>query len=98
MEIMSTIKVFKVNDYEWWAGPDLETIKTAYQDQTGIDPESDEGFDHPRELGDDEMRRKTIWFEEGEEPDSATFRGTLGSHGCTQSRIPLSLCRYGVLT
>lgn len=72
--VTQEIKIFKINDYEWWAGADLESIKSAYKEQTGIEPDSDEGFDSPRQLGDEEMQRKTIWFEEGEEPDSATFR------------------------
>lgn len=71
---MSTMKVFKVNDYEWWAGADLDSIRTAYEQHTGIAADSDEGFDNPRELSDEELQKKTIHFDEGEQPDHSTFK------------------------
>ncbi len=71
---MAYIKVFKVNDYEWWAGADLESTRVAYKEHTGIDPDSDEGFDHPRELSAEELEKKTIHFDEGEQPDQSTFK------------------------
>jgi hypothetical protein len=72
---MAEIKVFKVNDYEWWAGADLTSIHEVYEERTGIDPDdADEGFDHPQELSTEEMEKKTIHFEEGPTPDTATFQ------------------------
>lgn len=58
-----TVKIFRVNDYEWWAGVDLESVKATYKEHTGIDPDSDEGFDNPREVGDEGMR-KLIFIED----------------------------------
>lgn len=71
---MSTIKVFKVNDYEWWAGASLDDIRPAYKEHTGIDPDSDEGFDNPYELSDEQLQKKTIHFDEGEQPDQCSFK------------------------
>jgi hypothetical protein len=66
------IKVFKVNDYEWWAGVDLESIRNAYKEHTGIDPDSDEGFDNPHAVGEAGMS-KLIIFEDGPEEVRQTF-------------------------
>lgn len=71
---MGEVKVFKLNDYEWWAGESLDSIRPAYLEATGIDPDSEEGFDHPRELSDEELQKKTIHFDEGEAPDKSTFK------------------------
>jgi hypothetical protein len=70
---MSEIKVFRVNDYEWWAGADLESIRTAYKDHTGIDPDSDEGFDSPREITEAGMS-KIVICDDGPEKIEQTFR------------------------
>ena len=79
---MNDIKVFQVNDYEWWAGADLESIKAAYREhyQHGIDPDDpDDGFYHPREMTDQEMETKIITYEDvaGENECSSTFRHRL---------------------
>lgn len=69
------IKVFRVNDYEWWAGADLESIRLAYKEETGIDPDSDEGFDSPREIGEAGMNKLIHWGDgEPEEGGSRTFQ------------------------
>lgn len=70
---MNEIKIFRVNDYEWWAGESLESIRAAYKERTGIDPDSDEGFDHPREIGELGMS-KLVFFDDGPELANQTFR------------------------
>jgi hypothetical protein len=70
---MSEIKVFRVNDYEWWAGTNLESIRAAYKGHTGIDPDSDEGFDSPREISEAGMS-KVVIRDDGPEKFEQTFR------------------------
>ncbi|MCU1285917.1 MAG: phiPLPE 70 [Acidobacteriales bacterium] len=71
----ATIKVFEVNDTEWWAGTDLESIKTAYKEITGIDPDDeDEGFQDPHALTDEEM--ETLQFSD-DDGSKRSFREQL---------------------
>lgn len=48
------IKVFRLNDYEWWAGPNLAACIADWKKWTGLDEEE---LDDPRELTADEMAR-----------------------------------------
>jgi hypothetical protein len=54
---MGEIKIFKLNDCDWWAGEDLDSVKSAYLSEMDItDPQGIESaFDDPRELFDEEM-------------------------------------------
>lgn len=71
------VKVFRVTDYEWWAGTDLKSIKAAYKEATGIDPDDpDEGFDSPQELNNEAMNR-LLFYEDLSNPEECpggTFR------------------------
>lgn len=49
------IKVFQLNDCDWWAGSDLESVKAAYLAETGVD--QDEAFDEPYELSEAQIER-----------------------------------------
>ena len=49
------MKVFQMNDCEWWAAEDLESAKKACMEATGL-PE-DEACDDPHELSDEAMNR-----------------------------------------
>lgn len=51
------VKVFQLNDCEWWAGHDLESVMADYVKETGVPP--DEAFEDPRELTDEEMEEGT---------------------------------------
>lgn len=53
---MVDVKVFAINDCEWWAGKDLESVKAAFIAQ-GYGDES--SFDDPHEVVDTEMQRLT---------------------------------------
>lgn len=71
------VKVWRVNDYEWWAGTNIESIKVAYKEATGIDPDSDEGFDSPRELTAAEMGSMRYCYNEDgyfSENETRSFR------------------------
>lgn len=54
VEAFHAMKVFRMNDYEWWAGKDLESVKAACKKETGLT--DDEAFDSPRVLTAEEMR------------------------------------------
>lgn len=85
---MSEIKIFKLNDCDWWAGEDLDSVKSAYlremdiTDLQGIES----AFDDPRELFDEEMDR--LKFVDGDDPINAD--GTPG--GTLTFRAALSRC------
>lgn len=71
------VKIFALNDCEWWAGYDIESVKAAFLSQGYGDEGS---FDDPRELTDLDMNQLT-WvtdlasFPEGDVP--ITFRERL---------------------
>ena len=74
------IKVWRVNEYEWWAGTDLESIRAAYKEHTGIDPDSDEGFDNPHELSEKSMNEMRYCYNEDgyfSEAETRSFREQL---------------------
>lgn len=54
---MADVKVFAINDCEWWAGRDLESIKAAFI-KAGYGDES--SFCEPHEVVDPEMNRLTF--------------------------------------
>lgn len=55
---MKKLKVFALNDYEWWAGYDLKSVKKTYLKEMMMT--EDEAFDDPRELTEEEMSKFTI--------------------------------------
>ena len=71
------MKVFKLNDCEWWAGESLEEIKLVYLKETGVSEE--EAFDNPHELSDEEMDYYKFMFDESDTPlrEPVTFRQKL---------------------
>ena len=62
----SKTKVFRLNDYDWWAGNDIESVKIAYKKETGMS--DDEAFDCPKELTQEEMKSHEFY------PDCDTSR------------------------
>lgn len=92
------VKVFRVNDYEWWAGTDLESIGVAYKEATGIDPNDDEGFDNPQEVSAAGMDKLIHWGEgEPGEDDKCTFRGRVAADDRGWPGVPLLFRGHGVL-
>ena len=51
------VKVFQLNDCDWWAGYDLKSVMADYSKETGVPP--DEAFEDPHELTDEEMEACT---------------------------------------
>lgn len=70
-------RVFKLNDYEWWAGYDLESIRIAYQKETGVDPDGPEGFDNPHELGAGALLKLMYHYDEYDLSKKRSFREEL---------------------
>lgn len=71
------IKVFQVNDYEWWAGINLDVIRREYLEQTGIDPDNeDEGFDNPKLLTPEAMQRLRFCHDDGDPDEIAKYEHT----------------------
>ena len=54
-----TLKVFRLNLFEWWAGYDLATVKSAYLAESGMAKE--EAFDEEEELPADAMKTLRIY-------------------------------------
>lgn len=52
------MKVFRMNEYEEWAGESWEQVKEEYLELTGL-PE-DEAFEEPRERTQEEMKTLTV--------------------------------------
>lgn len=48
------LRVFRMNDCEWWLATTLEQAKADYMKTVGPMPEED-AFDEPHELSDDEL-------------------------------------------
>jgi hypothetical protein len=65
---MSQVKIFQLNDWDWWAGYDLESVKAAYLKELGFtDPwDIENAFDDPHELSDEELDR--LKFVDGDDP------------------------------
>ena len=69
------MKVFRLNDYEWWAAETLEEAKEACLKQTGLD--EDEAIDEswePYEIPDQDLDTLTVTDDEGSERRTVTFR------------------------
>jgi hypothetical protein len=71
------VRVFKLNDYEWWAGYDLDSIRVDYLKQTGVHPDSELGFDGPQEIPEDAMLTLRYYYDESDLSKSRSFREEL---------------------
>lgn len=66
-------KIFKLNDYDYWCGPDLESVKKAYMKEFGFKNE-DDAFYHPHEIDIDHLKKMTIVNEDdGKECSGETY-------------------------
>jgi len=61
------IKVFRLNDYEWWAGETLEEVKKNYTEITGVDGE--EAFDEPIEVMSEKALKSTKYHTDTKDKD-----------------------------
>jgi hypothetical protein len=53
------VKVFRLNLFDWWAGYDLASVKSAYLAESGMHKE--EAFDEEEELPQDAMETVRIY-------------------------------------
>jgi len=68
------LRVFRLNDCEWWLAPTLEIAKADYQKLCGPIPD-EEAFDEPRELSDDELCKRHFFdTDDNEEPIKSSRR------------------------
>lgn len=61
----SNWKVWKINDYEWLAGIDLEGSKKWYLEYTGLNEEEDEPF---YDVYDVDLDKEGMWIEHEDIP------------------------------
>ena len=85
------MKVFRLNDYDWWVGSDLESVKKSYMEATGL-PE-DEAFDDAYELTEEEMNKLLYKDEDGSE---RTFKEQLNKMIAENQTFPtiFASCEY----
>lgn len=57
-----TMKVFQLNQSDWWAGSDLDSVIAAFRAELGADAT----IDNPHELSDEELDR--LKFVDGDDP------------------------------
>jgi hypothetical protein len=53
------VKIFRLNLFEWWAGYDLTSVKSAYQAETGMAME--DAFDEVEEVPQEAMKTLRIY-------------------------------------
>ena len=65
--------VFQLNEFDWWAGNDLESVKAAYLKEMGYEDsrlmDVRDAFDEPHEVSDLDMER--LKFVDGDDPINA---------------------------
>lgn len=63
---MST-RIFQINDCDWWAGEDLESVKAAFAAESGYKTvtqcEADGLIDDPRPLSEEELDRLQFCYD-----------------------------------
>lgn len=79
---MAKVKVFQINDCDWWAGYDAESVLAAYMQETGCDREEALGIIdgiYPQELTEDDLLTNMITndSDDGEEKEKEPFREAL---------------------
>lgn len=70
------MKIFKMNDCDWCAGEDLESVIKFYLDFIGCD--ADEALDNPHELSESDMDRLIFTPDScSDSPEKRSFRDEL---------------------
>ena len=77
---MGQIKVFHMDDIDWWAGRTLESTKRAYLAETGLS--ADEAFEEfePYELPDTELDRLKFIDEDRRNAEGKMVKFTFREH------------------
>lgn len=74
---MSSMRVFYMNDCDWFMAPDIEQAKRLYKEMTGLP--DDEAFDEPYELNDTQLERLRFMDEDGGKRSFAELRQMIES-------------------
>lgn len=82
------MKIFQIDDMEWWIGPDADSVRAAVQDETGM---SDEDLEDFQEVSDEDLDRlKFTDTDEDEHPigKPRTFREQLAIEAVAGGKFP----------
>ena len=72
------MKIFAMNDCDWMAGEDMESVTALYLKEYAGDTPADEALDDPQELTEAQLDKLRFQNEEAETPDDyQTFRQRL---------------------
>jgi hypothetical protein len=80
-----TVKVFRLNLFDWWAGYDLASVKSAYLAESGMAKE--EAFDEEEELPQEAMETVRI-YPNLYAKESSTFQEELARMVAEGQRFP----------
>lgn len=96
--LIPQVKVYAVNDCDWWAGHSAGEVLAKYMEITGVSHEEATGDESalPKELTDEEMRRLVFtyedhrhdWREAGEGRHQASFRERLEEMVAAGGKFP----------
>ena len=77
MKAIGGVKIFNMNDFDWWVGADLESVKKAYLEETGLDAEEAFESDVPEELSDADLDRLRFHDDPDDRSKIISFREQL---------------------
>ena len=77
MKAINGIKIFNMDDFNWWASRDLESVKEAYLKETGLDAEEAFESDVPEELSDADLDRLRFHHDPDDRSKTISFREQL---------------------
>lgn len=81
----SSIKVFRLNDWEWWAADTLEAAIAHWKQRSGL---TDEELEEPRELTADEMAKLEYVEHEDDPPTRRSFAAELAQRVAAGLEFP----------
>jgi hypothetical protein len=86
------VKIFQLNDYEFWIGPDLESCIAAAMKEWGVTRE--DAIDDPAEIAGDALDKYTVNLDENEDPngETITFREGLAREIAAGGEFPRFFC------
>ena len=84
MHIPHKVKLFRLNPFDWWAGYDLESVKSAYLRETGA---AKEAFYEEEELPRDAMKTLRV-YPNPYAKESSTFQEELARMVARGQKFP----------
>lgn len=82
-----TIKVFQLNDYEWWAGESLADCIAAAREELGKGSYCD-AEDEGVQVSNESMRKLTVHLDEDRQGEPVTFEARLASMVADGEKFP----------